>query len=155
LKTKSFFIPDKYSFLIDLQKIVDFSVSYKDFRLNPYITESDYFGQINNGNFKIYDVKKALINKRILLVFTGEINSDNKLKIKTQIHNIWLMIFNNSILLLIGFLMIFRSDLFWGIPILFISLIQLLWEVYQIMNHQAIFFKKIATLQNKIKECWL
>ncbi|GET34190.1 hypothetical protein PbJCM13498_30530 [Prolixibacter bellariivorans] len=145
MKLKKLHITNPVEFLSKIQEIADFSINPDDYRFNKTFTDSDYIGEIESGNFVIYDAGKSFLGKRIILKFVGQVDKNNDLNLQFYISNLWVKVFNATILLVLGILMLVYAYYLGGLFIIF-ALIQATVEYNQIMKHRSIFLKKIQSI---------
>ncbi|GET29182.1 hypothetical protein [Prolixibacter sp. SD074] len=145
MRLKKLHLSNTEEFLSKIQEIADFSINQGDFQLNKSVTNSDYLGEIKSGNFIIYDAEKSFLGKRMILKFVGKIDKDNDLNLQFYVINLWVKVFNTSILLVLGILMIVYAYYLGGLFIIF-ALIQATIECNQIIKHRLRFLKKIQSI---------
>jgi hypothetical protein len=145
MKLKKLHISNPEEFFSKIQEIADFSINPHDYRFNKTFTDSDYIGEIKSGNFVIYNVGKSFLGKRMILKFVGKIDKNNDLNLQFHVINLWVKVFNTSILLVLGILMIVYAYYLGGLFIIF-ALIQATVECNQIIKHRSRFLKKIQSI---------
>jgi hypothetical protein len=145
MRLKKIHLSNTEDFLSKIQEIADFSKNPDDFWINGSKTASDFFGKIQFRNFDVYYAGKSFLGKRIILKFVGEIDKNNDLNLQFYVFNLWVKIFNATILLVLGTIMLKYAYYFGGIFIIF-ALIQATVEYKQIMKHRARFLKKIQSI---------
>lgn len=137
---KTIHIPDKQIFQSRLLSLVDTTITFNDLNKSRKPTGCDYFGELNTQGFKVYSIKKGFITWHTILKFNGQFTSENTLTIKTSLTGLWVLIFNYSILLIFGIAMLFNLDYYYGLILLAVTFIQLIWQVYLVELHRKKFF---------------
>jgi hypothetical protein len=104
--------------------LVDTSVDYSKYKINPWVTKADYFGKLKWGKFTIYQQPKYLFKRRIFLKIDGAIN-DNQLSLKINFHYFyWVAVVNSIFLGLLSVFIMTQLPIYYGIILLIINIFQ-------------------------------
>ncbi len=107
--------------------LVDTSIDYSDYRINPWITKADYFGKMNWGEFTIYHQTKYLLQRRVTLKIQGAIK-ENQLLLKINYHNFfWISIVNSILLAFFSIFIMTKLPVIYGLILLIITIFQTSW----------------------------
>ncbi len=98
-------IGDYEIFQQEFFKLVDTTVDLSDYKSNPWITKSDYFGNMNWGDFIIYRIHKFFFRQRIILKIEGEIEED-QVHLRIKVFHFWLFLTNAVFLTIISVILI-------------------------------------------------
>jgi hypothetical protein len=143
-----FTIKDTEKFLLDLADYVDFSVDYSDYMVNPWITESIYFGKMNWGKFTIYRQNTSLFRHWIVLKVIGEVDNSN-LSFNINYFRNWILVLNTIGLTLFSILLIIHFNFYIGMAVFSITCIQSFYSFRFIKKQKNDFIKMIEYVINK------
>ena len=123
---------------------MDTTVDYKDFIADPWVTKSEYFGKVKWGDFTIYQVGRGLLNRTAFLKIKGRIN-DDELTLKITYHPFLIMIFNYLGLVVFSLILI-GENIYFGVGLLLIILIQLFFLIRSYGKKKNSFIAKIEQM---------
>lgn len=142
---------DETKFLKEVGSFVD-----ENFRINDYYfgntptTSFAFIGQIKWGAFEIYGINKALIfgypSRHIVLKIEGVV-THNLLSFEIRYPNAFWVVFNAFILLLIGIMLILAHQVFFGVLIILINILQTIWSWRSAYLKKEEFLAKISTIE--------
>jgi len=134
--------------LTEFLSVVDTSVDYNDFSLNPWITNSDYFGKISFGKFIFYHKVKLLLQPRVILEIRGQIK-ENIFSLTIKYHNLWYFITNTIVLTVFSVFMMTTSSIYFGLILLIITIVQTLFGLRLYIKRKQKFIELIEGIIKK------
>jgi hypothetical protein len=138
-------IVDLDKFLKEFANLVDLSVDLSDFRVNPWSSRSDYFGKLNSGNFLIYQQHKGFLNRSIVLKINGKFEAKS-LSLFIHYYNQWILIMNFLWLTIFGFFLMANLDMYVGLGLLLVNVIQAFYKVNNYIIRKTEFLKIIEKM---------
>lgn len=144
----TFKIEDFDKFYKEFVDLVDISVDLSDYRLNPWNTKSDYFGKLQFGKFVIYHQHKHFLQRRIVLKIVGEIN-ENSMTLFISYYYQWIFIINVLFLTLFSLFLMIKLDVYIGLGLLIINIIQTYFIIDKYINRKKNFLKLIEKMIGK------
>lgn len=134
-------INDSNEFISRMNEIVYLYDEKTFFNEIPY-TKLDYFGYFQFGRFIINRTYRLFFQKIIVLKIMGEIQ-ENTLKLKIKHPNSFGLIFNFIVLLFFGLLVLWNFNLYLGVSIILINLIQTSILIYTYLKLRKEFLNTI------------
>ena len=134
----------------EFYSLVDTSVDYSDFRINPELTKADNFGKISWGKFTIYHQSKWLLQRRVILKIEGVIK-ENQLLLEAKYHHfVWVSIVNSIFVSLFSIFMMTRLPIYFGLVLLIITIFHTSWQIRFCYKTKT---KLIRQIEEIIKKC--
>jgi hypothetical protein len=138
-------IEDSDKFYKEFADLVDISVDLSDYRLNPWNTKSDYFGKLQFGKFEIYHQHKHFLKRRIVLKIVGEINEETMTLFISYYYQ-WIFIINVFFLTLFGLFLMVNLDVYIGLGLMLINIIQTYFVIDNYIARKKAFLKLIEKM---------
>jgi hypothetical protein len=141
-------IEDFDKFQKDFVNLVDLTVDHSDYRINPRITKSDYFGRLKFGKFVIYHQHKYFLQRRIVLKIEGELKED-KLCLFINYYYRWIFITNVLFLILFSIFLMIKTDFYIGLGLLLVNIVQTYVIIAYYIDMKKDFLKLIEKMIDK------
>ncbi|GAA0894390.1 hypothetical protein GCM10009122_40710 [Fulvivirga kasyanovii] len=125
MSTITYNITNHQDFIRKFHDLVDTSVSYTDYRLNPWIATGKYFGEMKWNKFEVYGFGKFLTGKRLIMKATGTA-IPSQAKIRLRFINRGTLLFSFIVLFWFGALAL-QLNFYLGLLILFLSVAQFIY----------------------------
>jgi len=141
-------IQDFDKFYKEFVNLVDLTVDHIDYRINPWITKSDYFGKLQFGKFVIYHQHKLFLQRRIILKIDGELK-EGILYIFINYYYQWIFIANVLFLTLFSLFLMIKFDFYIGLGLLLVNIIQTYFIIDFYIDRKKDFLKLIEKMIKK------
>jgi len=141
-------INDFDKFYKEFVNLVDLTVDHSDYRINPWITKSDYFGKLQFGKFVIYHQHKLFLQRRIILKIDGELK-EGILYIFINYYYQWIFIANVLFLTLFSLFLMIKFDFYIGLGLLLVNIIQTYFIIDFYIDRKKDFLKLIEKMIKK------
>jgi hypothetical protein len=141
-------IDDFDKFYKEFVKLVDITVDYGDYRINPWNTKSDYFGKLQFGKFVIYHQNRLFLQRRIVLKVDGELK-ENTLSLIISYYFQWIFGINVLLLTLFSLFLMIKLDVYIGLGLLLINILQTYFIYNYYMKKKKGFLKLIENMIDK------
>ncbi len=141
-------IKDFDKFYKEFVNLVDLTVDHNDFRINPWITKSDYFGKLQFGKFVIYHQHKHFLQRRIVLKIDGELKEDT-LCLLINYYYQWIFITNVLFLTLFSLFLMIKLNFYIGLGLLLVNIIQTYFIANYYIGRKKDFLKLIENMIDK------
>jgi len=141
-------INDFDKFYKEFVNLVDLTVDHIDYRINPWITKSDYFGKLQFGKFVIYHQHKLFLQRRIILKIDGELK-EGTLYLFINYYYQWIFIANVLFLTLFSLFLMIKFDFYIGLGLLLVNIIQTYFIIDFYIDRKKDFLKLIEKMIKK------
>ena len=141
-------INDFDKFYKEFVNLVDLTVDHIDYRINPWITKSDYFGKLQFGKFVIYHQHKLFLHRRIILKIDGELK-EGTLYLFINYYYQWISIANVLFLTLFSLFLMIKFDFYIGLGLLLVNIIQTYFIIDFYIDRKKDFLKLIEKMIKK------
>lgn len=122
MSTITYNITNHQDFIRKFHDLVDTSVSYSDYRFNPWIATERYFGEMKWNKFEVYGFGKFLTGKRPIMKATGTAIS-GQVKVRLRFIHRWTLLFSFIVLFWFGALAL-QLNFYLGLLVLLLSVAQ-------------------------------